>query len=641
MHELAEFGLVAIVKGEDGEEIDARGRRDRARVLGPAPVRRRASPPAHVRELRRARGGASSRRSSCRRCVTAPPRRDRSSSRRSRADGLTDELKGRLLRRALGRVFEDLGVDEDDGARSTRTRRGRPARLRRVARPRSPTPASASPPDPRLLPDPLGVRADHVPHRVGQHGNVIASFSPGLLPAGFRPLHRAHHDEPEARDQEEPQGPAAQGALPGRNIKIFYQKDFRKLLFKFGIPVERRADQADGRRPRRAPTGTRAVEGRAASRPSGRGSTACSSPRGDRDAGRRTRRAITADYAGRDLVLVTVLRGGVFFLADLCRRIDLPLHLDFMAVSPYAGAPGGLVRITKDLDEDIEGRRWCCRRGHHRHGSHAELPARCSRRANPRASRCARCSTRTFAASPTCPSRIAASGYPTASWSGYGLDLAGRCATCRTSRRSTRESSSDADGSTGADAAASSSRGCALPRLVARHRRLHAHRALALFDALYMTVITVGTVGFREVHAALDGPGRRSRWCSSSPAWAPSASRSARSSIHGRGALKGILEGRRMTSVSKLPGHHIVAGIGRVGSVVARGLRGRGAPFVVVDSSEDGVSRARGARLARTCRATPPKRRRCAAGITRAPEPRDRARHRRGQPVRHGDGAAA
>jgi len=67
-------------------------------------------------------------------------------------------------------------------------------------------------------------------------------------------------------------------------------------------------------------------------------------------------RRITTDYAGRDLVLVTVLRGGVFFLADLCRHIDLPLRLDFMAVSSYTHeAHTGAVRITKDLDEDLSG----------------------------------------------------------------------------------------------------------------------------------------------------------------------------------------------------------------------------------------------------------------------------------------------
>jgi hypoxanthine phosphoribosyltransferase len=67
--------------------------------------------------------------------------------------------------------------------------------------------------------------------------------------------------------------------------------------------------------------------------------------------------AISADYAGRDVVLITVLRGGLFFLADLCRTVSDPVRLDFMAISAY-GAPlqGGGVRITKDLDEDIEGR---------------------------------------------------------------------------------------------------------------------------------------------------------------------------------------------------------------------------------------------------------------------------------------------
>jgi hypoxanthine phosphoribosyltransferase len=65
---------------------------------------------------------------------------------------------------------------------------------------------------------------------------------------------------------------------------------------------------------------------------------------------------IAADYAGREVVLVTVLRGGLFFLADLCRAIDGPVRLDFMAITSYGADvhPGG-VRITKDLDENIEG----------------------------------------------------------------------------------------------------------------------------------------------------------------------------------------------------------------------------------------------------------------------------------------------
>jgi hypoxanthine phosphoribosyltransferase len=64
---------------------------------------------------------------------------------------------------------------------------------------------------------------------------------------------------------------------------------------------------------------------------------------------------ITRDFAGEDLRLVTVLKGGLFFLADLCRAIDLPLTIDFMAVSPYTPGIGGAVRVTKDLSDDMAG----------------------------------------------------------------------------------------------------------------------------------------------------------------------------------------------------------------------------------------------------------------------------------------------
>jgi hypoxanthine phosphoribosyltransferase len=64
---------------------------------------------------------------------------------------------------------------------------------------------------------------------------------------------------------------------------------------------------------------------------------------------------ITHDFAGQDVRLVTVLKGGLFFLADLCRAIDLPVTIDFMAVSPYAQGVGGAVRVTKDLSDDIAG----------------------------------------------------------------------------------------------------------------------------------------------------------------------------------------------------------------------------------------------------------------------------------------------
>lgn len=68
--------------------------------------------------------------------------------------------------------------------------------------------------------------------------------------------------------------------------------------------------------------------------------------------------AITADYRGRDLLLVGVLKGAFVVMADLSRRIRLPLEFDFMAVSSYGVATqtSGVVRILKDLDREIEGR---------------------------------------------------------------------------------------------------------------------------------------------------------------------------------------------------------------------------------------------------------------------------------------------
>jgi hypoxanthine phosphoribosyltransferase len=68
--------------------------------------------------------------------------------------------------------------------------------------------------------------------------------------------------------------------------------------------------------------------------------------------------AIQEDYAGRDLLLVGILRGGVMFMADLARQLDMPLEMDFMATSSYGTATesSGVVRILKDLDTSVEGR---------------------------------------------------------------------------------------------------------------------------------------------------------------------------------------------------------------------------------------------------------------------------------------------
>jgi hypoxanthine phosphoribosyltransferase len=67
---------------------------------------------------------------------------------------------------------------------------------------------------------------------------------------------------------------------------------------------------------------------------------------------------ITADYEGRDLLLICVLKGAVFFLSDLMRSIEVPCEVDFMAVASYGDATdsSGVVRILKDLDAPIEGR---------------------------------------------------------------------------------------------------------------------------------------------------------------------------------------------------------------------------------------------------------------------------------------------
>lgn len=73
---------------------------------------------------------------------------------------------------------------------------------------------------------------------------------------------------------------------------------------------------------------------------------------------KRLARQIEADYAGKDLVCVCILKGGVMFMTDLVREINLPLTMDFMAASSYGSGTrsAGVVRILKDLDKDITGK---------------------------------------------------------------------------------------------------------------------------------------------------------------------------------------------------------------------------------------------------------------------------------------------
>ncbi|MFZ2487444.1 MAG: hypoxanthine phosphoribosyltransferase [Anaerolineae bacterium] len=67
---------------------------------------------------------------------------------------------------------------------------------------------------------------------------------------------------------------------------------------------------------------------------------------------------IQSDFAGEQILIIAVLKGALLFLADLIRNIDLPLAIDFLAVSSYGSGTesSGVVRILKDLDETIEQR---------------------------------------------------------------------------------------------------------------------------------------------------------------------------------------------------------------------------------------------------------------------------------------------
>ena len=67
---------------------------------------------------------------------------------------------------------------------------------------------------------------------------------------------------------------------------------------------------------------------------------------------------ISEEYKGKEIHMICVLKGGVFFMCELAKRISVPVSLDFMCVSSYGDATtsSGVVRIAKDLDESIEGK---------------------------------------------------------------------------------------------------------------------------------------------------------------------------------------------------------------------------------------------------------------------------------------------
>ena len=67
---------------------------------------------------------------------------------------------------------------------------------------------------------------------------------------------------------------------------------------------------------------------------------------------------ISKDYEGKEVHLICVLKGGVFFMCELAKRITVPVSMDFMSVSSYGDgtASSGVVKIAKDLDETLEGK---------------------------------------------------------------------------------------------------------------------------------------------------------------------------------------------------------------------------------------------------------------------------------------------
>ena len=115
---------------------------------------------------------------------------------------------------------------------------------------------------------------------------------------------------------------------PDVNIKLLYRRDFHRLLAKYGFgPLA----NADVRGVDRVLLTTRQIQQRVV----------------------KLGRQISEDYRGKQPILVGVQRGMVCFMADLMREISLPVGIDFLSISHYAGGDPPAVRITKDLDMDL------------------------------------------------------------------------------------------------------------------------------------------------------------------------------------------------------------------------------------------------------------------------------------------------
>jgi len=118
---------------------------------------------------------------------------------------------------------------------------------------------------------------------------------------------------------------------PEINIKLLYKRDYLSLLAKYGIGAAHEQEAM----------GVREVL-----------FTASEIERRVNELGAE----ITRDYAGKEPLLVGVLKGVTCFMADLMRHMSLPLAVDFMTISSYDGDRSGAVRIMQDLSENIEGR---------------------------------------------------------------------------------------------------------------------------------------------------------------------------------------------------------------------------------------------------------------------------------------------
>jgi hypoxanthine phosphoribosyltransferase len=124
---------------------------------------------------------------------------------------------------------------------------------------------------------------------------------------------------------------------PDVNVRLLYRKDYQEILARFGFgPDEVVSREAEAFR----------AESRAERVLFSQAEIAATV--------RRLGETLTREYAGRPPVLIGILKGVTFFLADLMRQIELPVEIDFMAVSELG--KGGAVRIVKDLDIDIAGR---------------------------------------------------------------------------------------------------------------------------------------------------------------------------------------------------------------------------------------------------------------------------------------------